>query len=86
MLTRRVHCATQTLSGDAKLYYARKLLRINDNEKAKERLDVLVENNGENAEIRRKLNTVLASLLPLPLLLAGPPAARNLPDLTRPNH
>lgn len=48
-------------SGDAKLYYARKLLRINDNEKAKERLDVLVENNGENAEIRRKLNTSLAA-------------------------
>jgi hypothetical protein len=44
---------TLTNNGDAKLYYARKLLRVNENEKAKERLDVLIEHNGENAEIRR---------------------------------
>merc|ERR1719329_1710069 len=31
---------------------AAKLLRVNENEKAKERLDVLIEHNGENAEIR----------------------------------
>merc|ERR1719440_1475242 len=43
---------TLTNNGDAKLYYARKLLRIDQNEKAKERLDVLIEHNGENAEIR----------------------------------
>ena len=59
------------------MYYARKLLRVNENEyavprrlrimqfrvlspssvqrrKAKERLDVLIEHNGENAEVRRK--------------------------------
>jgi tetratricopeptide (TPR) repeat protein len=46
---------TLTNNGDAKLYYARKLLRIDQNEKAKERLDVLIEHNGENAEIRHLL-------------------------------
>lgn len=38
-------------NGDAKLYHARKLLRINQNDKAKERLDTLIEHNGDNAEV-----------------------------------
>ena len=89
-LAARARCGGHELkcragAGDAKLYYARKLLRIDQNEcvhrtsivlvdaerprhscrtdltygrgtrrKAKERLDVLIEHNGENAEIRRK--------------------------------
>merc|ERR1711871_431879 len=38
-------------TGDAKLFHAKKLLRINQNEKAKEKLDLLIEHNAENAEI-----------------------------------
>ena len=32
-------------AGDAKLFHAKKLLRINQNEKAKEKLDSLIEHN-----------------------------------------
>eukprot|EP01052_Picozoa_sp_SAG31_P045161 SAG31_NODE_8144_length_1511_cov_4.858385_1_plen_66_part_00 len=39
-------------AGDAKLFHAKKLLRINQNEKAKEKLDALIEHNQGNAEIQ----------------------------------
>eukprot|EP01048_Picozoa_sp_COSAG05_P003828 COSAG05_NODE_187_length_14703_cov_123.022186_3_plen_199_part_00 len=38
-------------NGDSKLYYSRKLLRVNQNEEAKTRLDALAEANTDNGDI-----------------------------------